>query len=181
MTEATIESTYEALYDIVEKRLQEHDRQMLCRKEVYLFSLHNKPGVCDGEKLSALSSNADFFQGAFLSLLNRLPDEAVSKTWEMNIKTRKPEEFQAELMEVLLSSPEAVMKSSVYVNNEITKPRLRKKQPLENLIQSGTDEKQEAAPVQSQEQLGFKDRLYKVYLKLPESVRRVAHRIVRGK
>ena len=45
-------TVYENLYDIVEQRLKEYDGKMLCRKDVYLFSLDNEPGICDGEKLS---------------------------------------------------------------------------------------------------------------------------------
>ena len=110
-------TVYENLYDIVEQRLKEYDGKMLCRKDVYLFSLDNEPGICDGEKLSTLEANEDFFQGAFLSLLNRLPDEAVTKDWESNIKSKKSKVFQAELMNTLLSSPEAFIKSSALIND----------------------------------------------------------------
>lgn len=177
------ESTYEVLYDIVSQRLQEHGEEMLYRKEVYLFSLNNEPGICDGEKLSSLSNNADFFQGAFISLLNRLPDEGVTKAWSSSIQSKKPQVFRAELMDTLLSSPEAVIKSSEFINNRITTTRIRPKQVLEALIPSEVTTGQEGnqQPAKAKEHLRMQDRLYKVYLGLPEPIRRVAHRIVRGK
>lgn len=175
-------TVYENLYDIVEQRLKEYDGKMLCRKDVYLFSLDNEPGICDGEKLSTLEANEDFFQGAFLSLLNRLPDEAVTKDWESNIKSKKSKVFQAELMNTLLSSPEAFIKSSALINNTIMSPRMRPQPVLEQLIRTTDPVQPEAGESQPEPaRPGVKDRLYKVYQKFPAPVRKVAHRIVRGK
>lgn len=175
-------TVYENLYDIVEQRLKEYDGKMLCRKDVYLFSLDNEPGICDGEKLSTLAANEDFFQGAFLSLLNRLPDEAVTKDWESNIKSKKSKVFQAKLMNTLLASPEAFIKSSALINDTIMSPRMRPQPVLEQLIRTTDPVQPEAGESQPEPaRLGVKDRLYKVYQKFPAPVRKVAHRIVRGK
>lgn len=175
-------TVYGNLYDVVEQRLKEYDGKMLCRKEVYLFSLDNEPGICDGEKLSSLEANEDFFQGAFLSLLNRLPDEAVTNDWEPNIQSKKPTVFRAELMNTLLSSPEAFIKSSALINDTIMDPRVRPQPVLDQLVQvTGQAQTEDGGEPQAAERPGMKDRLYQVYQKMPEPIRRVAHRIVRGK
>ena len=85
-------------------------------------------------------------------------------------------------MNTLLASPEAFIKSAALINDTIMSPRMRPQPVLEQLIRTTDPVQPEAGESQPEPaRLGVKDRLYKVYQKFPAPVRKVAHRIVRGK
>ena len=61
-------------------------------------------------------------------------------------------------------------------------PRVRPQPVLDQLVQvAGQAQAEAGGEPQAVDRPGMKDRLYKVYQKMPEPIRRVAHRIVRGK
>ncbi|MCM1495716.1 MAG: DUF4214 domain-containing protein [Bacteroides sp.] len=164
-------TTYEALYDIVEQRLQDVDRPMPCSRQAFLFAAGMKPGECDGRQL-AVMENEEFFQSVYLGLFNRLPDSGAKLVWEEKMKLNSTQ-FRETVLDALLCSPEAVTKSSCLMNNQLVPVKQRPLTVLDNYMLRKNGEP--AAPVKA----GWKDYLYKLYIRFPLPLRKLARKILR--
>lgn len=170
---------YESIYDLVEEKMKANDQTMPCSKEAFLFSAEMEPGVCDGQKMIDME-NETFFEAAFMGMLNRLPDASAIQGWEAKLKTSSPDVFREALLSSIIFSPEAVLIGSQLRNNRVIIPRLREINILNEYIVE--HDKDSAALMQvkkSEPKVGLKDKLYKIYLKLPLSLRVLVHKILR--
>ena len=165
-------TTYEALYDIVEQRLQDTGRSMPCSRQAFLFAADMKPGECDGMQMTTME-NEEFFQAVYLGLFNRLPDQSAKLVWKAEMATTT-DKFRETLFDTLLCSPEAVTKGSCLVNNQLVPVKQRELTALNGFI-LGKSGGQGAASAKE----GWKDRLYKLYIKVPLPLRKLIRKILR--
>lgn len=165
-------TTYGALYDIVEQRLKNTDRDMPCSRQAFLFAADMGPGECDGMRMMDMG-NEEFFQAVYLGLFNRLPDQSAKLVWKEELAT-SPDKFREALFDTLLCSPEAVTKGSCLINNQLVPVKYRELTALnEFILRKGAGQ----ADFSAKE--GWKDRLYKLYIKLPLPLRKLIRKILR--
>ena len=166
---------YQDLYELVEQRLQQHQMQMPCTKEAFLFAADTESGTCDGAKMKEMNNEA-FFQSAYIGIMNRLPDDEAERNWRQNVRQQKTEEFREDLLETLIFSPEALAKNTVLINNQIVTTKEMDSEVLLELALHGKDTR-----IREAEKKGLIDYLYKAYLVLPLSFRKWVRKVLKGK
>lgn len=165
-------TVYGALYDIVEQHLQEYNKSMPCSKQAFLCAVDAEPGVCDEKQMETME-NSVFFESVFISLLSRLPDDNVRTAWEYEMQ-KEPEEFRQMLLKTVVGSQEAIIKGSCLKNNR-TKSVKYQEYPAWNGMFMNHSESESVSSAKP----GVKDNLYKVYQKLPLSVRLFLRKMLR--
>lgn len=166
-----MDSVYGKLYDIVENRLREYDKTMPSSKSVFLYAVDKEPGILDGTQTKEMKDDI-FFEVAYMGLLNRLPDESAKEAWKYQMQT-EPENFRAQLLDALIFSQEAIIKGSIFKNNQIVAVKQR---DLRVVQISGVKQDISGDTIQKR---GLKDRLYALYTKLPLSMRIFLRKILR--
>ena len=160
-----MDQVYSDLYDMVNNVMKEHGRQMASTKETFMSILHAETSVLDGIEVDHLD-NLSFLETAYVVLMKRLPDREAMEHWGYYAGIYPPERFRKELLEVLLDSKECISKGGILVHNVILPDRAKGIMEWKSL-----DIMEEAADQQGARKEGFKDKVYKLYLKLPMKMR----------
>lgn len=157
---------YSNLYDIVNQRMSESGGTLLCSKEAFMVMTQSEPGIMDGKQLISLENDV-FIEAVYLTYLKRLPDPQSRQMWQYYAHHKERKQFQRMLIDSVLDSDEAITKGSSFIHNCVTELTMRDWKALE------------VGNVQKEINPTLKDKLYKVYEKMPIRLQIVIRKILR--
>lgn len=163
---------YEKLYDIVEERMMEHNATMPYSKQAFLFATKTEPGICNVANMNEVN-NDKFLELAYIGILGRLPDEGAKKALEYELE-QSPEVFQKNIFSNLISSGEAILKSTTIINNKKIPITVRNQELFKKVLSVNGEEDHDL----ESERKGIKTYLYAAYIKLPLSFRLFVRKVL---
>ncbi len=164
-------TVYEKLYEIVEKRMTEQGGKMPCSKQAFLYTTRVSTGECSIEEMKELS-NMECVETAYLGIMGRLADAGAMKAYEMSEQQDKTK-FLGTILGNLICSKEAGVKAGRIVENKDVKFNYQKDTIYEDVL---GEQAVNAEPVTERRMV---DRLYSVYLRMPKPVHRVVRKVTR--
>lgn len=162
---------YDQLYDIVSNEMTKNGKRMPCTKRAFLYAAEMETGRCDMSQMQDMN-NLEFMESAYLSMFGRLPDGGARREFSLN-EEKTPKQYQSELVCSLIGSGEAIIKNAIVINNESVKIERKMDIVYQPILGSEEEDIREYMP------LGFKDKLYKIYMRTPVKFRKVVRKIVR--
>lgn len=172
-----MDQVYTDLYDIVEKKLEENHMQMDSTRDTFMTVLHADTSLLSGETVKDLD-NLSFLETAYVILLKRLPDKDAMEIWSYYAKSLPKEKFRKELLETLVDSKEYITKGGKIKHNMIMpiKTQVWKAMEIDDVMAA---DQAEDGPQQEAAKEGMRDKLYKLYIKMPTKFRVFLRKIFR--
>lgn len=153
---------YSDLYDLVESNMQNSDLDMFFSKDAYMKTIELNPKEVDILKLVELN-NEGFIQAAYIGLLRRVPDEKAIQQWKLKSNNCSKREFQRMVINSIMKSDEFLYKGVIVRNNIYSENILQ-----QQIILNQADDSPNLYMI----------KLYKIYHKLPNFIKKIARFIV---
>ncbi|MBR1442782.1 MAG: DUF4214 domain-containing protein [Firmicutes bacterium] len=150
---------YKYLYNYTKDRLSEYGEEIGYSQELFLLSTETEENAVDLLKIRDFE-NRDFMAAAYITLLQRVPDDKAYAVWEDKFEEEKSE-FQKKVIKTIINSNEFRIKGMRIKNNY-----------TEAVSSNDSDAAAMAAPTLSPALANMrKGRLFKIYSKFPYGVR----------